>query len=425
MNTFDVAVIGAGMAGLAAARRLAVAGLRVVVLEAQGRVGGRILTVRAGDEVIELGAEFVHGRPAELLALIEEAGLELYERTGDFLRLDEGRLVSEQDGEDEDEDPVERLKSYPGPDVSFAEYVAGLGLGEEQRAEALAYVEGFNAADAREASVLALGRQQEAEDAIEGDRVARVKEGYDRVPEFLAERFRAAGGRLELNAAVEAVEWSPGAVRVRTAAGEFLAGKAVVTLPLGVLQAGVVRFEPAPGEVLEIAKRMRMGAARRVTLVFARRLWPEGMSFLLTRELLPSVWWTAHPAESFSLTGWVGGPRAAELAGLNERELGQRGCEALAEALEMTAEDVQAVLTEAYAHEWEADAWARGAYSWVPVGGLDAPQRMTEPVENTLFFAGEHTDKTGHWGTVHAALRTGIRAAEQVLGVSPPAPGRE
>ena len=202
--------LGRGWLGWRRRERWRRRGLRVAVVEAQGRVGGRILTVRAGDEVIELGAEFVHGRPPELLALLAEAGLETYERTGEFLRLEEGRLVGEDSGGEDDEDPVERLKSYPGPDVSFAEYVSGLGLGENERAEALAYVEGFNAADAREASVLALGRQQEAEDAIEGDRVARVKEGYDRVPEFLAKRFRAAGGRLVLDGAVETVDWGAG-----------------------------------------------------------------------------------------------------------------------------------------------------------------------------------------------------------------------
>ena len=152
----------------------------------------------------------------------------------------------------------------------------------------------------------------------------------------------------------------PGRVTVKTTAREFRAAKAVVTLPLGVLQAGIVQFEPQPGEVLEIAARMRMGSSRRVTLVFARRLWPEAMSFLLTRELLPSVWWTAHPSASCSLTGWVGGPKAAAFASLDAEELGRRACTALAEALEMTAEDIQAQLVEAYTHEWEADPWSRG-----------------------------------------------------------------
>jgi monoamine oxidase len=80
---------------------------------------------------------------------------------------------------------------------------------------------------------------------------------------------------------------------------------------------------------------------------------------------------------------------------------------------------VQKLLKGCYTHDWQHDRFALGAYSYVAAGGLNASKQMTEPVEDTLYFAGEHTDITGHWGTVHAAMRSGLRAAEQVLsGVS-------
>ena len=122
-GTNDVVVIGAGMAGLTAARVLAEAGLKVLVFEAQDRIGGRILTRHIGDEAIELGAEFIHGRPAELWALIDEAGLETYERGGARLCFEDGAL-SDCGGEmDEIFDPLEALKDYTGPDMSFAAYL--------------------------------------------------------------------------------------------------------------------------------------------------------------------------------------------------------------------------------------------------------------------------------------------------------------
>ena len=65
---------------------------------------------------------------------------------------------------------------------------------------------------------------------------------------------------------------------------------------------------------------------------------------------------------------------------------------------------------------WSTEPTAQGAYSWVRTGGLNAAATWSQPFENTLFFAGEHTDTTGHWGTVHAALRSGQRAAAQILG---------
>jgi monoamine oxidase len=77
-------------------------------------------------------------------------------------------------------------------------------------------------------------------------------------------------------------------------------------------------------------------------------------------------------------------------------------------------ERVAAELISAHTHDWAGDPFALGGYSYVPVGALDVPRAMTAPEQDTLFFAGEHI--AGHWGTVHAAIRSGLRAAEQVLG---------
>ena len=81
----------------------------------------------------------------------------------------------------------------------------------------------------------------------------------------------------------------------------------------------------------------------------------------------------------------------------------------------MDVETIRAALVKTYLHDWSDDPHSRGAYSYVPAGALDAPSRMIEPELDTLYFAGEHTDVTGHWGTVHAAIRSGLRVAEQVL----------
>ena len=409
---WDVIVLGAGMSGLAAGRALAQAGLRVLLLEAKDRVGGRIHTVRTGAGIIELGAEFVHGRPPELLKLIEEAGLELYERTGDFLQAGEDGPEAEADSR---EDILEGLRGYQGPDKSFLAYADQLDLQAAGRADIIGYVEGFNAADAREASIVALGRQQIAEDAIEGDRVWRLRDGYDLLPQFLAERFQAAGGTLLLQTRAEHVTWEPGSVRIQAASHEFHGRRAIITLPLGVLQAGLLRFTPDPGPILNIINNLRMGPVCRFTLTFSRRVWPETMSFLIGRQALPNVWWTAHPAKSLTVTGWVGGPRSAELLGRTPDELQQLGCTALAESLNLDIAEILNACTGIFTHTWQADPDTLGAYSWIAAGSADQPAKMTEPVAQTLFFAGEHTDTTGHWGTVHAALGTGLRAARQVL----------
>ena len=127
------------------------------------------------------------------------------------------------------------------------------------------YVEGFNAADASRISIRALERQQAAEDAISGDRIFRVEEGYARVPEFLLRRFLEAGGRWVASAPVRTITWKPGKVEVATETDQvFEAAAAVITLPLGVLQARRVAFVPQPVEILDAADRLAMGTAARV-----------------------------------------------------------------------------------------------------------------------------------------------------------------
>src|SRR3984957_8519414 len=350
--TADVLVIGAGMAGLTSARALADAGLRVLVLEARNRVGGRILTERVGDQVIELGAEFVHGRPPELLALIEEAGLTLTERDGAMVSFEDGRLTGSDEGEKEEGDdlfsPLEALENLTGPDLSFAEFLEReevAHLSAEDRFALIGYVEGYNAADHHKISALSLGAQQQAEEAIEGDRAFHVVGGYDQLPEYLARCVEQHGGALRADTRVQRVEWRSGRVEVTTNQGSFTARQAVVTLPLSVLQSGRVVFDPAPGEILEQARRLHMGQVSRITLHLRERFWetlppqPElsQLSFLFTRGGVPSVWWTTHPAPSRTLTGWTGGPRSAKLLGLSAEALGQLACDQLAEVFRLDA----------------------------------------------------------------------------------------
>ena len=421
-ESFDVLVIGAGMAGLTAARKLVEMGRRVAVLEARDRVGGRILTVRVGDEVVELGAEFVHGRPPELIGLIEEARLELYERDGARVCWEDGSLKDCSGEQDEMVGPVEKLENFSGPDMSFSEYLDREGVEGEERWPAVGYVEGFNAADSRVISAASLGVQQKAEDEIGGDRVFRLRGGYDQLPKYLAERIVEGGGKIYFEAAVKEVRWSAGKVEAIADGRRFFARQAVVALPLGVLQGDAVSFVPRPQGVFDAADGLRMGQARRVTLVFRERFWaglePQPamgeLSFLLAFGAMPPVWWTPHPEATNSITGWVGGPRSGVLAGLDAEEIGRLGCETLATIFGVDGALVRGLLVGCSTHDWQGDPFAMGSYSYVAAGGLGASQRMGEPVEGTLFFAGEHTDVTGHWGTVHAAVRSGLRVAAQV-----------
>ena len=430
MGRKKVIVIGAGIAGLAAARMLAEAGENVTVLESRDRVGGRIHTLRAVGEVLELGAEFVHGLPPELWHVIQEANLRTEELDGKQVCYEHGKLQNCERSWEQDIELLEKLKEWEEPDCSFAEYLNQSNVEGERRDRLVSYVEGFNAADHRVVSVAALGKQQSAEDDIEGDRLFRLCDGYAQVPEFVANKLMLAGGELSLNTHVRSIQWKPGEVRVIARidgeAKSFVADCAVITLPLGVLQQGSVKFIPEPGEVLHDARRLTMGHVRRIELLFRERFWEqrkdrtssiqlEDLSFLFAIQEIPSTWWTQFPARNGCMTAWVGGPRADTLAGMSISHLRNKICEVLSRMVDLPVERLATLLIECHSHDWQSDPLSLGAYSYIPVGALLIPNRMSEPVRDTLYFAGEHTDTTGHWGTVHAALRSGLRAASQIL----------
>jgi monoamine oxidase len=411
---YDVAVVGAGIAGLCAARGLAEAGLSVVVLEASGRVGGRIRTHRVPgvDLPVELGAEFVHGRPPELLALIKEAGLTLFEREGRFFQFEDGELGTAD--LDDSFDILERLPEEG--DRPFAEFLSERKPRARAAAHATNFVEGFNAADANVIGTAALRKQQQAEDAIEGDRSFRIREGYDRLPLFLLDRILEAGGRVHLATAVTGVDWKPGEVMVRSAnpvVPLVRARRAVVALPLGVLQGGGLRISPLPAGVTEAIEALAMGQASRISLVFRERFWEsaaEELSFLFAQSEAVPVWWSAAPHISPVLTGWIGGPRAA--GGPEGPALRDAALTVLGKIF--GRDDLEALLLSWHTHDWQRDVLIRGAYSYAPAGALEASNRLAEAIEDTLYFAGEHTDTTGHWGTVHAAMRSGMRVIAQI-----------
>jgi hypothetical protein len=326
-NDYDVLVIGAGVAGLNAGRLLAEAGQRVAILEARDRIGGRIWTQPiALDQqppfAVELGAEFVHGLPQETWSLIKQAGLSTVEVDGSSLWFDGSRLMAanEQRGATEGvlEDLTQWMQKQPsGSDFSFVEYLKGQAVDPITARMASNRVEGFNAADQHRISVAALAKQQAAEDAIDADRLFRIEAGYAAVPNFLAEKFIAAGGTLVLEAPARKIIWKRGAVAVETTGPDgdlqYHSNCAVITVPLGVLQAQTIDFVPRPSEVLIHANRLAMGPVMRLTLVFKQKFWDPQLSFLFAPTESPPTWWTPMPNQAPALTAWAGGPKASLL----------------------------------------------------------------------------------------------------------------
>jgi monoamine oxidase len=431
-NDIDLLILGAGISGLIAARALAERGVRVCVLEAKQRVGGRIMSQKVeGGGTAELGAEFIHGRAPELWALIDEVGAKTVERHGSMLREERAGGLVEDDPQDNTMfEPLEQLENFAGEDQTFADWLAASDVDNELRPALTAYVEGFNAADAQRISVRSLGVQQKAEDATEGDRSWQLPGGYAQLPDYLAARLKELGGEIHLDCEVLNIRWNPRNVAVVTTHGELTAPQCIVTFPLGVLhkvnRPSGIQITPEPAAIAQ-ARRLAMGHASRFTMIFRSPYWQltqlidqqtvGSMSFLFTSNHIPPVWWTSHPDPNAfpALTGWVGGPRASALEGKTPEQLGSDACATLAKVFAIDEHLVRSALVATYSHDWSADPFALGVYSYVPVGAIDASAAMTQPEADTIFFAGEHTDITGNWGTVHAAIRSGLRAAAQIL----------
>ncbi len=437
----DVIVVGAGVAGLAAASVLHRRGLRVRLYEARDRIGGRIHTLRdpALPVPVELGAEFVHGLPPETVAIADAGRLTLAEMVGGRW-ISDGRGLRHADDFFERFGPVMAKLSTRRDDLR----TFGVFMAEEAGDPALAdarrmvesYVEGFHAARLDVIAANAVAEAEEGAEDVEEERSFRVLDGYDSVPAWLFGTLGEAGPReVRLGAEVEEVRWRRGRVevdvrsRLTGAVHTAAAPRAVVTLPLGVLKSGAVRFVPEVPRLAERLACLHVGDVTRFTLRFRESFWAEGvlapapgggslaqLSFLHTPDARVPVWWTQQPVRVPLVTGWAGGPGAAALNALDDRALADVATRSLAASLGIDAGAVRDLLAACYLHRWIDDPFSRGAYSYYGVGGLDARDAAAEPVDDALYFAGEALATGGHVGTVHGAIASGYRAAERAGG---------
>jgi len=414
----DVIVIGAGAAGLAAARELSAAQRKVIVLEARERIGGRINT-HFDQCPIELGAEFVHGKPPETLAIAKRAGLDLQSIPNRHWHAHDGVITKSGEFWSRVEDVTEDMSHYAGPDLDFATFLDRYNR-EDIRSIATLYVEGFHAAHADRISVLGLNKTNKAASEIDDEKQFRVESGYDRVVQALHDEAVTANAVFHLGAVVEAVNWKRDEVEVTTASRSYKARRLVVTLPLTLLQTGQVRVEPSLDEQQGYAGKLAMGHVIKIMLRFREPFWEKldelkDLTFIHAPAELVPTWWTQFPSKTPVLAGWAGGTRAEKLTVESDDALLDHAMGALSHVFAISKGMLEAELVEFYVHNWQKDPFASGAYSYIPVGGLEASSQLAQPVDDTIFFAGEATNLEGHHGTVHGALATGIRAAREIL----------
>lgn len=432
---FDTVVIGAGAAGLAAAAELGRAGQSVCVLEARQRVGGRILTMRTPDlpVPIELGAEFVHGLAGLSFHWTAKAGSVLIDAAQERWRLEGGALKP-------GDDLLEQLKKglaavrRPARDLPFGEFLAGPArkrLSPRLRTFARMLVEGFDAADATRASTFRILDEWSGGSAADAP-TFRPQGGYASLLDALRDALDPARVTIQFESVVERVDWHQGVLVAGTRKGQSFqvrAARAVVTLPLGVLKrppaiAGSVEFNPSLRSKAWALAGLEAGPVVKLVLRFHEPFWEKlqkgryrNAAFFHAPGSPFPTFWTLLPLRAPVLVGWAAGPHATRLAGLDPSRIADI---ALASLHSLFGRQPRTQFAEAHFHDWQSDAFARGAYSYVAAGGGSARKRLAAPLHNTLFFAGEAVDTGDAAGTVEGALQSGQRAARALLRRLPP-----
>ena len=420
--TADVVVLGAGVAGLKAGRDLSDAGLRVVVLEARDRVGGRVWTDRdLAAHPVELGAEFVHGDRADTWDLIRRLGLPTRpwpKQDESLVQFEDGRVLTMRAARaaDADFDATRTMALptvVPGRYEDLDAYLRRVGWTADQRRYVRRAFANAAGDDPHHLSSVAIVDGLASDDAGEGD--FRLPDGQNALPLALAD-----GLDVRLGAAVTRVAAGSDGVGVVTlpAAGKgpatrWRARAAVVALPLGVLQAGTVAFEPGldalKGDALA---GLRMGPV--IKLVYRLTAPPfepaAGVEAVYARGA-PPMWWTSSPpgTEAPIWTGFVSGAAAADLLRLDPEAALRRALAALEEAAGRPL-----AFLEGRVVAWPDDPWARGGYSHVVPGHHAVRERLAAPTP-PLYWAGEATAPEASAATVHGAFRSGARAAREVL----------
>ena len=420
-----VLVVGAGMSGLAAARELRAHGYTVTVLEGRERTGGRVWTNRDLGFPIDMGASWIQGTDGNpLTEIAEHNGVQVHATDTDSVRLwgPEGEPVPDDEleeafGEFEElADGLEELADdLEDEDISIEEATELLLADEELSHEeeialswfASAFLVLASGAEPSEHSLAYLG----SDEGFGGGDVL-FPHGYHQLIEAVGR-----GTEVELGTKVSHIDYGGSKVRVETNRGDFEGDRVVVTLPLGVLQSGAVKFSPElPQDKVSAGSRLRMGLLDKVVLRFPEVFWPDDRDYMAYASethgefpvILNAHRFTGQPV----LMAFVGGDfgRALELE--SDEAIAEHTVEILSRIMgERVPDPVNGI-----ASRWASDPFAGGSYSFIPVGASPADfDALAAPVGDRLFFAGEATIKE-YYATVHGAYLSGVREARRIIG---------
>lgn len=413
---YDVLIIGAGAAGLIAMKELTKAGCHVCMLEATAVAGGRISTLKEEfSEPVEAGPEFIHGNLELSLHLIRKAGLTLIPTAGNMIPVKNGKWIKEETHDPHWEEFMNQLYQLE-KDCSLADFLDQYFAAEKYAAlrdSVHGYAEGFDLADISKAS--AIFAREEWSQHYETQ--YRIKEGYGKLIDYLVEQCTQQHSVIHFNQPVYKIEHSANSVTVFTINNKsFQAAKLIITAPLGILQNGNIEFSPAIDGHITAIQQLGFGSVIKLLFMFTNNFWKsyaDDIGFILSDQQIPT-WWTQIPTESNLLTGWLGGPKAAEMSVYSDNEILRAALESLANIFGKSVEELQDQLSHHKIICWQNNLYAKGGYSYMTVDSIAAKTKLSEPIAETIFFAGEAYYSGASQGTVEAALQSGLDAAQKL-----------
>lgn len=418
-------VVGAGLAGLAAARDLQSHGYDVVILEARDRIGGRVWTSGKWANVsLDLGASWIHGvRGNPLTALADEIQADRivtdYDRA--MIYTTSGRPASDTELErlEELQSQVEkalRRAQEADEDMSVQQAVAPVLRQEEGAAEIRRLVNYILSSEIEyefAGSVTELSaywfdssKEYRGNDAL-------LAPGMGAIATFLAR-----GLSIELGQVVQAIHGDKSPIRVITNRSEFTADYVVVTLPLGVLQAKRVDFTPAlPLQKQRAIDKLGMGVLNKCYLRFQKAFWPSDVDRISYVPAKHGEWnqWASFQrvANAPVLMGFSAAERGRQIEAWSDEQIVSSAMETLQSIFDNRAsEPIDYRITR-----WGSDPFALGSYSYNPVGSNPRMRSdLAAPLAQAIFFAGEATDRD-YFSTAHGAYLSGLRAAREIRRV--------
>ncbi len=419
----DVIVIGAGIAGLAAARDLVAGGKSVRILEARDTVGGRIRTNRSWGKPVELGAQWIEtatGNP--LVSLAKSAGVTT---TADPENGNE-RYIDTQTPEQLSGTAIDDLYTLADDIISAAIDSAGgtdkslraainqvpayksLNAAQKRRIESM-FAQVIDDDDAVEAELLSLNNYDEGIDAYRGGNLF-VNNGYEGIPQYMAKNLT-----IEYNISVNRIATDATGVTVSAGSKTWRAGAVVVTVPLGILKANTITFSPAlPAAYTAAIGKLAMGVLDKCILKYDTAFWGTSADTFTIVGTDPHEFYQFIPLNKAvglpALVAFNAGSRARALEAKSDAQLQTQMATIINKAF-----GVNKTPTGIIATRWGRDPYALGSYSYIPVGGsIQARRTLATPVNTRLVFAGEaYTESDA--STVHGAYNSGKAAAKALL----------